>query len=173
MKGMQRFTVYRRNLKAAGKHNEDQGNADDAPQFEGVIFSDGTVSVRWLTACASHSVWSSIESLLRIHGHPEYGTEIIWHDGDEPAVWTQMCDAAGVTRASTPFPVTTQLRIAELECEILRNDARRLDWMEKHPWELHRPGNGFLFLRVGGNFAGGNTLRDAVDCAIELMEGTS
>lgn len=85
---MKRFTAYRRNLAERGTHTELQRNADDEPQFEGVIWTDGTVTLRWLTACKSTSVWNNLEDMLNIHGHPEYGTEIIWHDGVEPEEWT-------------------------------------------------------------------------------------
>ena len=86
---IQRFTAYRRNLSIVGSHNHLQRNADDEPQFEGVIWTDGTVTLRWLTACKSTSIWNSVEDMLAIHGHPEYGTEIIWHDGNEPLYWTK------------------------------------------------------------------------------------
>lgn len=89
MTDMKRFTVYRRAISERGTHDETQRNADEAPQFEGVIFSDGTVCLRWLTAARSHSVWSTLEDMLAIHGHPEYGTEIEWHDGDAPEEWTR------------------------------------------------------------------------------------
>lgn len=56
-------------------------NPPDQPQYEGVVFSDGTVVVRWLTACGSHAIWNDFESFYRIHGHPEYGTIIRWLDG--------------------------------------------------------------------------------------------
>jgi hypothetical protein len=60
-------------------------NAADEPQYEGVIFSDGTVCVRWLTAYRSHSVWASWDDFYQIHGHPEYGTRIDFaDDGDAP-----------------------------------------------------------------------------------------
>ena len=84
---IQRFTAYRRNLSARGTHNEMQANPDDEPQFEGVIWTDGTVTLRWLTACRSHSVWQSLKDALGIHGHPEYGTVIVWHDGPVPQEW--------------------------------------------------------------------------------------
>lgn len=87
---MNRFTAYRRNLAERGTHNEYQMNAASEPQFEGVVWSDGTVTLRWLTACKSHSVWSSLEDMLRIHGHPEYGTEIVWHDGPPPKLYIEM-----------------------------------------------------------------------------------
>ena len=84
---MKRFTAYRRSISKLDTHNHYQKNADDEPQFEGVIWTDGTVTLRWLTACSSHSIWATIEDCLNIHGHPEYGTEIIWHDGPAPECW--------------------------------------------------------------------------------------
>ena len=78
---MKRFRVYR---PSPPKEYYEQGtaNAPDEVQFEGVVFSDGTVCLRWLTEYSSHSVWSSLEDMLAVHGHPEYGTEIEWIDGD-------------------------------------------------------------------------------------------
>jgi hypothetical protein len=76
---MKRFTVYRKGDISA-THDLNQVNPPNEVQFEGVIFSDGKVAVRWLTAKRSVSVWDSIEDLLAIHGHPEYGTVLIYHD---------------------------------------------------------------------------------------------
>lgn len=84
---IKRFTAFRRNLAQRGTHNPDQMNAEDEPQFEGVIFSDGTVAIRWLTACKSTSVWASLDDMLRIHGHPEYGTDFVWSDDAPPQEW--------------------------------------------------------------------------------------
>ena len=78
---MKFFTVYRRIIPA--HHNTDQANPADEPQFEGVVFSDQTVAVRWLTAKKSTSVWASMEDLLAVHGHPEYDTEVVWHGYQE------------------------------------------------------------------------------------------
>lgn len=91
---MWRFTAYRRNISARDTHNELQKNPDDVPQFEGVIWTDGTVTLRWLTACRSTSVWANVEDMLNIHGHPEYGTEIQWHDAPAPEAWLRQCRAA-------------------------------------------------------------------------------
>lgn len=92
---MKRFTAYRRNISQRATHNEFQKNPDDAPQFEGVVWTDGTVTLRWLTACKSTSVWESLAECLLIHGHPEYGTEIEWHDHDGPPVeWLEQCRRA-------------------------------------------------------------------------------
>jgi hypothetical protein len=89
---MQRFTAYRRNLSERGTHDAFQGNADHEPQFEGVVFSDGRVAIRWLTRAGSTSIWDRLTDMLRIHGHPEYGTVIHWHDGPTPQVWQDMVD---------------------------------------------------------------------------------
>jgi hypothetical protein len=89
---IQRFTAYRRNLSHTATHTHFQANPDDVAQFEGVIWSDGTVTLRWLTECTSHSVWASIEDCLNVHGHPEYGTEIEWHDSQAPKAWIKQCE---------------------------------------------------------------------------------
>ncbi len=78
---MRRFTMYRRGDLSA-THNADQANAADEPQFEGVVFTDGSCAIRWLTAKRSTSVWASIDDAMSIHGHPEYQSELVWHDTD-------------------------------------------------------------------------------------------
>jgi hypothetical protein len=87
---MQRFTAYRREISQRDTHNQYQKNPDNEPQFEGVIFTDGTCAIRWRTQLGSTSIWSSVEDALRIHGHPEYGTEIVWHDGPAPEYWAEV-----------------------------------------------------------------------------------
>jgi len=62
-----------------GISNGDQNK----PDYEGVIFSDGTVAIRWLTDFRSHSVWNSWKGFYQVHGHPEYGTKILFEDGGE------------------------------------------------------------------------------------------
>lgn len=89
---IQRFTAYRRSISLVKTHNELQKNPDDKPQFEGVIWTDGTVTLRWLTAIPSTSVWKSVGDCLNIHGHPEYDTYIVWHDGEAPKEWTIKLD---------------------------------------------------------------------------------
>ena len=76
---IRRFVAYRRDVPDA-THNADQKNAPHLPQFEGVVFSDGRVAIRWLTAKRSVAVWDSLEDMLAIHGHPEYGSELVWLD---------------------------------------------------------------------------------------------
>lgn len=76
---MNRFTAYRLAI-IEGTHNEYQMNAPEDPQYEGVVFTDGTCVIRWLTAIGSTSVFESFDACMKIHGHPEYGTRIEWHD---------------------------------------------------------------------------------------------
>lgn len=85
-----RFTAYRRQLSQRGTHTEAQANPDDAPQYEGVVFSDGSCVIKWLTSAKSVSVFHSLQEMLQIHGHPEYGTDIVWHDSDVPPEWKHM-----------------------------------------------------------------------------------
>ena len=60
-------------------------NSGMTPDYEGIVFSDGTVVIRWLTQFRSHSVWTDWNSFYQVHGHPEYGTVIEWHDhGENP-----------------------------------------------------------------------------------------
>ena len=75
---MKTFTMFRRNVPDA-THNVNQKNPPDEPQFEGVVFSDGRVAIRWLTEKRSTAAWDSMEDMLAIHGHPEYGSELVWN----------------------------------------------------------------------------------------------
>jgi hypothetical protein len=61
-------------------HSADLKNLPDQPQFEGVVFSDGHVVIRWCTAKRSTSCWNCLDDMLVVHGHPEYGSELVWHD---------------------------------------------------------------------------------------------
>lgn len=56
-------------------------NAGTRPDYEGVIFSDGTVAVRWLTQFRSTSIWATMDEFLKVHGHPEYETRIFTSNG--------------------------------------------------------------------------------------------
>ena len=52
----------------------------DGVDFEGVVFDDGTVAVRWLTQYHSMSFWQDFDTLLAVHGHQDYDTVIEWVD---------------------------------------------------------------------------------------------
>lgn len=77
---MRMFTMYRRDVAKFGNHDENQMNPENEPQFEGVVFSDGRCSIRWLTAKGSTSVWDTFDDMMAIHGHPEYGSVIEWDE---------------------------------------------------------------------------------------------
>ena len=76
---MRRFVCYRPD-PPEGYVEQGYAVPADQPQFEGVVFSDGTTVLRWYTANGSTAVWPSLEDVLKIHGHPEYGTRIEWLD---------------------------------------------------------------------------------------------
>jgi hypothetical protein len=79
---MKTFTAFRPNIPV-GTHDENQMNAPNAAQFEGIVFSDGTTVIKWLTSVHSTAVFASFEDLMKIHGHPEYGSYFIWDEGEE------------------------------------------------------------------------------------------
>jgi len=76
---MRTFTGYR---PSPPEEYQEKGitNSGAEPDYEGVIFTDGTVVVRWQTQYRSHSVWSCWEDFYQVHGHPEYGTVIEFAD---------------------------------------------------------------------------------------------
>ena len=76
---MKRFRMYRK-ADLSKTHNENQANPPEEPQFEGVLFSDGVVVVKWLTKKSSISIWNSFDDMMAIHGHPEYESELEWID---------------------------------------------------------------------------------------------
>lgn len=54
-------------------------NAPGLAQLEGIVWDDDTVSIRWLTEYRSFSNWNDLDTFLKVHGHPEYGTRIEWY----------------------------------------------------------------------------------------------
>lgn len=76
---MRRFIGYRPN-PPADYLAKGVAAPPDEPQYEGVVFGDGTVVLRWQTAYRSHSVWTCWDDFYQVHGHPEYGTRIDWLD---------------------------------------------------------------------------------------------
>jgi hypothetical protein len=76
---VRRFQLYRPNPPAEYRE-KGIAAAPNEVQLEGVVFGDGTVSVRWCTAFKSFSNWDSWETFEHVHGHPEYGTVVRWLD---------------------------------------------------------------------------------------------
>jgi len=85
---MNRFTAYRK-LDISDTHNENQMNDPSEPQYQGCVFESGKCVIQWLTAVSSVSVFDTFEQAMLIHGHPEYGTEIEFHDEVLPLPWDQ------------------------------------------------------------------------------------
>ena len=109
---MRTFTVYRRNIPE--HHNEEQANPPSEPQFEGVVFSDGSVAIRWLTMRKSTSIWENFDDMMAIHGHPEYETEVIWHKENLQEINYLHCSECG-KQVSSSFPRDVVVR-AWIEC---------------------------------------------------------
>ena len=82
---IRRFTVYRETTTEF--HTENHRNDYGEVQYEGVVFTDGTCVLRWRTPLRSHSVWDSFEEAMGVHGHPEYGTKVVFHDEPITLPW--------------------------------------------------------------------------------------
>jgi len=105
---MRTFTMYRRAVPT-DTHDENQRNAPDQAQFEGVVWTDGTCAIRWLTAKPATAVWASFDDMLAIHGHPEYGSELVWTArADEYTC--PCCDKPGTVK-------TANVDYSEWECD--------------------------------------------------------
>jgi hypothetical protein len=81
------FTGYRP-VPPEGYKESGLANDPDQPQSQGVVFDDGSVTLRWMTAVNSTSFFESYAQFYKVHGHPEYGTRIEWlnFDYDDP-IW--------------------------------------------------------------------------------------
>ena len=129
MKSCRIFTAYRPNVPTT-THDENQRNAPDEPQFQGVVFSDGTVAIRWLTAKRSTSVWQSLDDAMAIHGHPEYGSYLVWNDEIKPHCTKnpQECHRVRCHVPNKCADKDPQVLIEALEVAI--SDFRQVVWEE-------------------------------------------
>lgn len=60
--------------------NEDvSGVSGTGIVFEGVVFEDGKVAIRWLSKLKTTAIYDSIEELVAIHGHEGKG-HVKWID---------------------------------------------------------------------------------------------
>src|ERR1035438_3342050 len=74
------FTVFRTG-DLSETHDENQAPVGpDVPSFWGVVFPDGTCTLRWAGVVAATSVWASFDDAMKVHGHfePRYGTRLEW-----------------------------------------------------------------------------------------------
>ena len=77
------FTVFRTG-DLSETHDENQAPVGpDVPSFWGVVFPDGTCTLRWASVVAATSVWASFDDAMKVHGHfePRYGTRLEWTSG--------------------------------------------------------------------------------------------
>lgn len=70
---MRRFSLYR--------YQDVSGVSGSGMVAQGVEFEDGTVVLRWLTPLKSTTIYSSMATLVQIHGH-DGRTEVFWYDED-------------------------------------------------------------------------------------------
>ena len=63
------------------RHHDQSGVSGTGDVAEGVIFSDGRCSLRFISPTGSTSNWDSIEHIKAVHGHGG-STEIVFIDPD-------------------------------------------------------------------------------------------
>ena len=84
--GIRTFTMYRQG-DLSETHDVNQAPlGPDVPAFWGVEFPDGTCVLRWNGLAVSTSVWDSVETALKVHGHldnPRYAAMLVWDDDDD------------------------------------------------------------------------------------------
>lgn len=87
---------------------------------EGVVFSDGRVTIRWQTHAGEHNStvnWDGIDDVLAIHGHNgrtwlQFADDIVWPPADEGRpqrkVWMEeaITDADETTISERPHSHT-------------------------------------------------------------------
>ena len=44
---------------------------------QGVVFDDGHAAMRWMTATSSTAIYTSVDDLVKIHGHGG-STRLVW-----------------------------------------------------------------------------------------------
>lgn len=82
---MKTAIVYRTEAKSLKSEVDSYNyNESDVPQFEVCVFSDGKTAQRWLTPTGSMVWWDKWEDLCKVHiyAHPDYGTKVVWNNGD-------------------------------------------------------------------------------------------
>jgi hypothetical protein len=118
------FVGYRSGSPQGNRHNP-----PEAPQYQGVVFADGTVAMRWLIATRSWSVWDTFADMFDAHGRPEYGTEIHWPNG-APTEARDVIERAAqdyrdrvAAEAHTAERIARELRGPDPDAGIVRTDS--------------------------------------------------
>lgn len=68
---MRRFHLHRL--------EDESGKSGKGIVAEGVVFTDGTVVLRWLTTTPATTIFRSQQEMEKVHGH-DGKTQIIWKD---------------------------------------------------------------------------------------------
>lgn len=68
------------------RNRDISGVSGTGPVAEGVVYTDGTVALRWYGANAATAVWPSLEAVLAVHGH-QGATEVSWLDEKPVGYW--------------------------------------------------------------------------------------
>jgi len=76
------FQLFRPNVPQEHLDNGRALPADQA-QLEGAIFSDDVTIIRWMTGEKSLAIFPTFDSFLDIHGHAEYGTQIVFDQAED------------------------------------------------------------------------------------------
>lgn len=61
------------------RHSDISGVSGTGRVADGILWTDGTVSVRWLGARPSTAHWGYMKDVEAVHGHGG-ATEIVWVD---------------------------------------------------------------------------------------------
>ena len=62
------------------RHVDVTGQSGTGPIVWGVLWPDGTVSIRWRGVFPSFANWNGLSPLMAVHGH-QGATELVWLDG--------------------------------------------------------------------------------------------
>jgi len=68
---MKRFYLSRR--------QDQTGVSGDGMVAEGILFSDGTVVLRWLSSTPSTVIYAELGDVNKVHGH-DGKTVVVWRD---------------------------------------------------------------------------------------------
>lgn len=73
------------------RHQDVTGTSGTGMVAEGCLWSDGKVSVRWMSECGSFICYDSVQAAIQVHGHGGR-TVIKWLDPDGFVDWRKMLE---------------------------------------------------------------------------------
>ena len=84
------FTMFRRGDLSETHDQNQRPPAPDEPNFWGVVWPDGTCTLRWCGAVAATSVWASFDDAMKVHGHfgDKHDPLLVWDSGALPVLET-------------------------------------------------------------------------------------